>query len=105
MTLEEARCRAERMAVRTGEPVVVFRDPGSGWDIWHTLDAAKWLAEDGELVFPARLADPERVEGELRARAQTVRGHARRTLLEGVMRARAEQARRRICRRAVLAGA
>ncbi len=92
MTLEEARRKARRLTAITAQPAVVFRCPVAGWDVWHTLDAAKWLSDDGELVLPDRIRDPDAVERQLRGQAAQLRGHARAVLLEAAMTVRGQRA-------------
>jgi hypothetical protein len=91
MTIEEARRKARRLTAITSQPAVIFRCPVAGWDVWHTLDAAKWLAEDGEVVMPDEVRDPDELEQRLRGEAAALRGHARATLLEAVMTVRAQR--------------
>jgi hypothetical protein len=98
MTLDEARRKAHRMVAITGQPAVVFRCPFEGWDAWHSIEAAKWLAEDGELVIPDPLRDPDEVERQLREQAQRLQGPARLTLLEAAMFVRVQGARSRVAR-------
>lgn len=101
MTREDAREKARRLAGITRQPAVVFRCPMEGWEVWHTLEAAKWLGVDGEVVMPERLADPEGTEGELRRQAGQLHGPARARLLEAAMQVRGELAVARIAERAM----
>ena len=94
MTLEMARWKARCLATTTGEPAVIFRCPISGWEVWHTLAAAKWLAQDGELVIPDQVRDPEETERQLRLEAAKLRGTARLKLLEAAMDMRCRRGRR-----------
>jgi hypothetical protein len=89
MTLEEARSRAQRLADRTGQPGVLFRSGIAGWEVWHTLDAAKWLDETGEVALPRTVEDPRAMERQLRHHASRLRGPARLKLLEAAMTMRA----------------
>jgi hypothetical protein len=81
MTLAEARRRALRLTVVTGQPAVLFRSRAAGWEVWHTLDAAKWLGEDGEVILPAWTDDLDGVERRLRAEAARLQGAPRLKLL------------------------
>jgi hypothetical protein len=89
MTLEEARSRAQRLANKTGQPGVLFRSGIAGWEVWHTLDAAKWLDETGEIALPSTVEDPTAMERQLRYHANRLRGPARLKLLEAAMAMRA----------------
>jgi hypothetical protein len=89
MTLEEARSRAQRFADKTGQPGVLFRSSIAGWEVWHTLDAAKWLDEAGEVALPRTVEDPKEMERQLRQYASQLRGPARLKLLEAAMAMRA----------------
>jgi hypothetical protein len=82
MTLDEARWMARRFAAISGQPIVVCRSGPAEWNVWRSLDAAKWLAADGELVLPRVVRDTEGVERRLRLAAERVRGRPRLKLLE-----------------------
>ena len=93
MTLNEARWRARRLARITGQPAVIYRS-GAEWEVWHTLDAAKWLCNEGELVLPRVLFDPDEMERRLRLEAARLRGRARLKLLEAAFWVRCQRPRR-----------
>jgi hypothetical protein len=82
MTLDEARRRARRLAAIRGYPAVICHCPINGWEVWSALEAARWLADDGELVLPLVVSDPDELEGQLRFEAARLRGRARLKLLE-----------------------
>jgi hypothetical protein len=85
MTLDEARWMARRFAAITGQPMVVCRSGLAEWDVWRSLNAARWLADDGELVLPRVVRDPDEVERRLRFEAARLQGRARLTLLEAAL--------------------
>ena len=89
MTLIEARWLAHRLAAKTGQPMVMYRC-GTDWEVQRNLAAARWLADDGEVVLPRSVQNPELMERRLRFEASRLWGRGRLKLLEAafVMRCR-----------------